>query len=62
MKAKKHFVELVSFINQLISSPDKGLKIFISLNKNFKYIISPASKYITDQDFPVDGGALTFCY
>ncbi len=26
------------------------------------FLISPVSKYITGQDFPVDGGALAFCY
>ena len=26
------------------------------------FLVSPASKYITGQDFPVDGGALAFCY
>ena len=62
MESKKHFVQLVSFIDQILSSPDKGLKIVVSLNKNFKYIISSASKYLTGQDFPVDGGVLAFCY
>ena len=26
------------------------------------FLVAPASKYITGQDFPVDGGALAFCY